>query len=224
MNRRLVLLPVLVALAGAALWLVPRTGPIVVPAVEWRLKVGDGERPARNFDEVPAETRVRLWFRCDEPRHVYVLSHSATDGTLLLFPSPAVRSDLVQPLRAGQQVLPGRDGETELAWTTRTQVLPATTFVVVAGREPVAELEALLPRLRRWTNSALQDRSMQVMAPPEGTAELVGGPNKPWPAPLLQRAADTTAAATLVNGPLEPDPVLAGVWFGAVRVKELAKR
>jgi hypothetical protein len=223
MNRRLVVLPAIAVLAAAGLWLMPRIRPVVVPAVEWRLGPADDHRAATNYQDVPADTPVRLWFRCDEPRHVYVFSHSAEDGTLLLFPSPDVKSDLVQPLPAGAHVLPGARGDEQLAWTTRTQILATTTFAVVASRQPVAELDALLPRLRRWTNSALQDGSMQVTAPPTGT-ELTAGPRTPWPSPLLQRAADATAAATLVNGPLQPDAQLADVWFGCLRVREPAKR
>ncbi len=223
MNRRLVLLPAIAVLAAAALWLGQRDRPIVVPAVEWRLGPVDDYRAAGNYDEVPGDTRVRLWFRCDEPRHAYVFSHSTEDGTLLLFPSPAVASDVGQPVPAGQHVLPGARGDTKLAWTTRVQILATTTFVVVASREPIAELDALLPRLRRWTTTAMQDGSMQVMSPEAGV-ELAGAPRTPLPSPLLQRAADAGAAALLVNGPLQPDPAQDGVWFGSMRVKERTQK
>jgi hypothetical protein len=223
MNRRLVVLPAIAVLGAVGLWLMPRVRPVVVPAVEWRLGPADDYRAARNYEDTPGDTPLRLWFRCDEPRHVYVFSHSAEDGTLLLFPSPDVASDLAQPLPAGAHVLPGTRGETKLAWSTRVQILATTTFLVVAARQPVAELDALLPRLRRWTNRALQDGSMQVTAPPAGT-EVAAGPRTPWPSPLLQRVADATAAATLVNGPLQPDPQQPDVWFGGLRVREPAKR
>jgi hypothetical protein len=162
---------------------------------------------------------IRLALRCDEPRFVYVFSHSTEDGTLLLFPSPNVRSEAVQPLAAGHAVLPGtRDGK-ELTWTSRHQILATTTFVVVAAKERVAELEALLPRLRRWSNTTMTDGSMQVTDPAEGT-ERAAGPRTALPEPLLQRAAEISLTATLVNGPLQPDSQHEGVWIGSWRIKE----
>lgn len=219
MNARAVLVPVLVLAAAAGVWYAARETGHSVPAATWRTGTGSDVKQGRNYDELPPETPVRLSFRADEPCHVYVFSHSDTDGTLLLFPSPGVKSDLQQPLPAGHSVLPGSYEGKELAWTTRTEVLPTTTYVVVAAKAPVPELDALLPKLRRWTNTALTARTMAVTAPGEGI-ELAAGPKSPLPDPLLQRAAALSANETIVNGPLAPDSVRADTWLGSWRIKE----
>jgi hypothetical protein len=220
MNRRVVVILTVGALAAIGFWL---TRSSRAPAATWRLGDGDTMRQARNYEEVPPETAVRLSFACDESCHVYVFSHSDEDGTLLLHPSPQVQTDIPQPLPAGRTVLPGRNRDRDLAWNTRMQVLATTTFLVVAAEQPLAELEALFPRLRRWTNTARTDGSMQVTLPASGERDLLGAPRQPWPHALLQRAADRTLAATIVNGPLEPDTVHPGVWTGGVRIKEAPK-
>lgn len=221
MNRRLVMLPAVAVLAAAGFWLFRRPlDPIVVPAVAWRVGTDatGGFRLGVNYDDVAPETPIRMQFRCDEPRHVYVFTHSLEDGTLLLFPSPQVKSDLANPLAAGSPVLPGsRDGK-DLAWNSRRQVSATTTFLVVASREPIAALEALLPHLRRWTNTALTDGSMQVMNPPTGGP--TAGPRTALPEALLQRAAEASFTAEVVNGPLAADSLLRDVWIGSWRIRE----
>lgn len=221
MNARAVLLPAVVVATAAALWF--GQGPTVtpVPAATWRIGAGTDFRQGRNYDDVPAESPIRLVFTCSEPRFVYVFSHSLEDGTILLYPSPGVRSDLTQPVAAGHQVLPGRRDGKELAWNSRRQVSITTAFVVVAARERIAELEALLPRLRRWSNTAMTDGSMQVTTPGAG-AEVLAGPRTPLPDPLLQRAADLSFTATVVNGPLQADAQRDGVWIGSWRIREPA--
>ena len=220
MNARLVVVPALAVATALVVWLLKEPGPAAgVPAATWRLGTGADVQQARNYDEIAAGTPIRLSFTCDEPRFVYVFSHSTEDGTLLLFPSPDVRSDLAQPLPAGNSVLPGKRDAKELAWNTRIEIHATTTFLVVAAKERLPELDALLPKLRRWTNTALTSGAMDVTNPPTGT-EVVGGPRSPLPDPLLQRAADRSLNETVVNGPLAPDAVRAGVWSGSVRVKE----
>ncbi len=217
MNVRLVLVPAIALIAAGIVWY---SQTDAVPAATWRTGTGADVKQGRNWDELPAETKVRLSFRCDSSRYVYVFSHSQTDGTLLLFPSPEVMSDLTQPLAAGHSVLPGaRDGN-ELAWTTRAEVLPSTTFLVVAAKERVPELEALLPKLRRWSNRALTSGLMAVTAIKD--AEVVSGPGQPLPDALLQRAAELSLRTDLVNGPLTPDTARPDTWLGSWRIKELA--
>jgi len=221
MNRRALLLPALAVAAAAVAWQLARRGDGGVPAATWRLGAGAEVRQAQNYDEVPAETPLRLSWTRAEPCFVYVFSHSAEDGTLLLFPTPELGSDLPTPVGAGNHVLPGRRDGKDLAWTTRSQILATTTYVVVAARQRIAELETLLPRLRRWSTSALPDRSMQVTNPTSApSAGITGLPRQGWPSPLLARAAERFAAETMVNGPLQPAPDLADVWLGALRIKE----
>ncbi len=222
MNARIVLVPAIVALAALGMWMA-QAAPVGVPAATWRLGVGTDTKPGINYNELPAESLFRLSFTCDEPRFVYVFSHSIEDGTLLLFPSPNVKSDLVQPVPAGHAALPGRRDDKELAWTTRTQISATTTLLVIAAREKVADIEALLPQLRRWTNTALMDGTMQVTNPASGT-EVTTGQRTPLPLPLLQRAADVSLTEPLINGPLRLDQGADGVWIGSWRVKEQAKR
>lgn len=219
MNVRAVILPVLVVGAAAAIWLATRNNESAAPAATWRIGKGADVRQGRNYDELPAESPVRLSFHGETPCWVYVVSHSKEDGTLLLFPSPDLRCDLANPLPAGSAVLPGTYDGKEQAWTNRAQVLATTTFVVIAAHEPVAELESLLPHLRRFSNSVLPDRSMQVTNPTAGV-DVQGKSGEPLPLPLLQRAADRSLDETLINGPLAADPIVAGVWIGSWRVKE----
>jgi hypothetical protein len=223
MNVRVVLVPLLAVGAALLLWQQADepAGHGGVPAATWRIGTGTDVRQGKNYDTVPAESPIRLAWSCDEPRWVYVVSHSDVDGTLLLFPAPELRGSPANPLPAGKVVLPGsRDGK-EIAWTSRRDVLPTTTYVVVACRERHEELESLLPRLRRWTNSALPDGSMQVTnptAPFEG--ELAGRPRTPLPHPLLQRAADRSLTETVVNGPLASDTIAPDTWIGSWRITE----
>ena len=220
MNARTVVLP-LVALGVAlvAWWQSTPAGQGPTPAATWRVGPVADFAQARNYHELPAESPLRLSFSCGEPRYVYVFSNSAEDGTLLLFPSPDLDSDLANPLPPGRSVLPGaRDGAT-LAWTTRAEIRATTCYCVVASVEPVQALEALLPRLRRWSNKVLPDGSMQVTNP-SGEVEVAGAPRSPWPAPVLARAAERAMAATEVNGPLLADERQPGVWSAAFRVRE----
>jgi hypothetical protein len=222
MNRRALLLPALALCAAAAMWQFSRpAGGTEVPAATWRLGGPADTRQAQNYDLAPAETPLRLSLTCSEPRFVYVFSHSTEDGTLLLFPATELGSDLPAPLGAGNHVLPGRRDGHELAWTTRSQILATTTYVVVTARERVAELETLLPRLRRWSTSVLPDRSMQVTNPTTAPTDgMVGLPRQPWPSKLLVAAAERFANETMVNGPLQATAENQGIWFGALRLKE----
>jgi hypothetical protein len=155
------------------------------------------------------------------PAHVYVFSHSREDGTLLMWPTAAVQSDLPQPLPLGQSVLPGRHADKELAWTTRSGIRAGTAFIVVAASSPVPELEQLLPRLRRWTNTVFPDGAMLVTKPVGG--EVEGPPlSQALPTPLLQRAASSDVTDLLPNGPLRPDPALPGVFTGSWHIVERA--
>lgn len=214
MNARLFVLPVIAVAAGVVVWKAWPDRSAGVPACTWRIGAGANIRQARMADEVPPESPLRLSCWCDEPRYYYVFSHSAEDGTVLLWPSPLVQSDLQQPLPAGTNVLPGRLQGNDVAWTSRAGIRATTTYVVVAAKERVAELEALLPKLRLWSNTVFPDHSMQVTKPLQPT-ELLGTAGTPaFPSPLLQRAAARNAVDVLPNGPLEPDPTLEGVWTG----------
>ncbi|HEX6812996.1 MAG TPA: hypothetical protein VF384_15330 [Planctomycetota bacterium] len=228
MNVRLVLIPLAAAAVGLVVWkLAPASaanGPTPTPAATWRIGLGTEIKQGRNYDELPAESPIRLSFTCSEPRHVYVFSHSAEDGTVLMFPSADLKGGLTNPLPAGNTVLPGASGDSvsgqkELAWTTRSGILAATTMVVIASREKVPELEALIGKVRFWSTSVLRTGDMVVTKAKEGM-EVLGPPRSAVPSPLLQRAADRAITETMVNGPMHPDTTLPGVWTASWKVVE----
>jgi len=219
MNVRSILVPVIALGAALAIWQW-RTPPglSAVPAATWRVEIGGEYRQAHNYDELPQETKLRLSFSCSEARHVYVFSHSSTDGVLLMFPSAELKSDLKSPLAVGHSTLPGKFEDKNVAWTTRADIIGLTTYVAVASDRPIPELEKLSGHLRRWTNSVLPDRSVQITNPASGG--VLGKPGTDWPNAILKRAAERTTNETLINGPMAPDEHIGGVWSSSVRVKE----
>ena len=220
MNARTFVLPgIAVVVALAAWWQAPAS--TTTTAATWRVGPIDDFQQARNYHELAPESPLRLSLSCDEERHVYVFSHSAEDGTLLLFPSPDLAGSPNNRLPACRAVLPGEHDGDALAWTTRAEIRATTSYVVVASARPLQELESLLPRLRRWSNQVLPDGSMQVTGP-ASEVELAGAPRLDWPAGVLSRAAARAVAETQVNGPLRDDEVLAEVWSASFRVRERA--
>jgi hypothetical protein len=223
MNVRLVLLPALALAAAIVIWKSGDTAANPTPAATWRVGLGTEIRQGRNYDELAPESPVRLSFACSEPRHVYVFSHSVEDGTLLLFPSAALKGGLANPLPAGNSVLPGTADDKELAWTTRSGIRGVTTFVAIASRGPVDELEALLGNVRFWSNSIFTDGRMEVTKAKEGV-DVLGPPRSAaFPSPLLQRAAERAITESLPNGPMQPDGALPGVWLTSWKVVEKKK-
>jgi len=220
MNVRAVAVPVIAVGIALLVWQF-RDGPGLspVPSATWRVQIDDEYRQARNYGELAEETAVRLSFSCSEARHVYVFGHSRVDGTLLMFPSPELKSDLGNPVPAGHHTLPGTFDDKEVTWTTRAEILGLTTFVAVASAEPIADLEELSRSLRRWTNSVLPDQSLQITNP-TSAAEVKGAPRTDWPNAILKRAAERSNNEVIVNGPMAPDEQLAGVWSCSVHVKE----
>ncbi len=225
-NRTLTrrLLPVAVVLTVAAYFWQQRAAA-TAPACTWRIGTGTEIKQAKNYDELPADSPFRLAFTAVEPTYVYVFSHSIVDGTLLLWPSPDLRSDLGQPLPMGMATLPGRTEDDksqakELAWTTRSQVVGTSTVVVIAATQPVAELEAILPKLRRWSNSVMPDKSMLVTKPALGETPLAPPLSNELPSELLRRAAQATISLVHPNGPMPLVPGLDDVWCSSWRFVE----
>lgn len=220
MNVRAVAVPVIAVGIALVIWQFRATpGLSSVPAATWRVRVDGEYRQARNYDELAEETPVRLSFSCSEARHVYVFSRSTVDGILLLYPSPELKSDLRNPLPGGQTTLPGKHADKEVTWTTRAEVIGLTTYVAVASGKPIPELEDLALHARRWTNSVLPNKSLQITNPPTGV-EVLGKPGTDWPSGILKRADERTMAETLVNGPMVADEQVAGIWSSCIRVKE----
>jgi hypothetical protein len=221
MERRAFVLPAVAAVAFAAFWWSNHraSAPTAIPAASWCLGAGPGYTLGRPGDELTAGTPFRLRVQCGEPRHVYVVRHGDVDGTVLLHPAPGLPAGSEQPLPPPAAWLPGTANGLDRVWTTPAD---AATFVVVAAAGPVAELEALLPKLRRAGGTAIADVPPPAAPPADGAAAVAGPPGAPPPSPLLQRAADLARTATMSNGPLTPDTVLGGVWVGSWRVKPKA--
>lgn len=220
MNVRAVAVPVIAIGIALVIWQFRAPpGLSSVPSATWRVRVGGEYRQARNYDELAEETPVRLSFSCSEARHVYVFGRSTVDGILLLYPSPELKSDLSNPLPSGQTTLPGKLADQDVTWTTRADVIGLTTYVAVASDKPIPELEELASHLRRWTNSVLPNKSLQITNPPTGT-EVRGKPGTDWPNGILKRADERTMTEALVNGPMVADEHVAGIWSSCIRVKE----
>lgn len=220
MNVRAVAVPVIAVGIALVIWQfrdAPSLSP--VPAATWRVSVDGEYRQARNYDELAEETAIRLSFWCSEARHVYVFSHSRVDGTLLLFPSPELKSDLSNPLPAGHNTLPGKLDDADVTWTTRAEIIGLTSYVAVASDKPIADLEDLSRSLRRWTNSVLPNKSLQITNPATGT-EVLGKPGTDWPNDILKRAAERSSNEAIINGPMAADEQVAGVWSNSFHVKE----
>jgi len=221
MERRAFVLPAVAAVAFVAFWWSNhRAGaPSAIPAASWCLGAGPGYTLGRPGDELAAGTPFRLRVQCGEPRHVYVVRHGDVDGTALLHPVPGLPAGVDQPLPPPAAWLPGTANDVDRVWATPAD---AATFVVVAATDPVAELEALLPKLRRVRSAATTDAAPPATPPADGAAVVADAPGARLPSPLLQRAADLARTATMSNGPLTPDTQLAGVWVGSWRVKPKA--
>lgn len=211
------LLPLLVAGVAVYYWQTAARVPELpaVPSCAWRVGTGSDARPGRPYDELAADTAVHCGIACDAPLYVYVVSHSADDGTLLWFPSPMLRQDLQNPLPAGRNRVPGRKDGRELHFAQRP-VIGATTWIALASRQPLAGLDDLLPKLRQASNTTFTDGTVVISNPLDGTPPI-GGPRSPLPHPLLQQAADRTITEDLTSGPMHAAEGPAGVWFAAFR-------
>ncbi|MCA8950295.1 MAG: hypothetical protein KDE27_12390 [Planctomycetes bacterium] len=218
-------LPALLAV-GVAIYFWQTAPNQNVPACTWRIGSGTEFRQAKaNFEELPPGTPLRLSLVLSEPRHVYVFAHSDEDGTILMFPSVDLKSNCSNPLPVGRTVLPGElegtgeSGTKELAWTTRPGLLAVATYIVVASDHPVAELDELLPKVRRWTNTVFPDGSMAVTKPTAGE-QVSAGPHQPIPPGLLRDAAAIGSVDTGPYGPMKPAHGYEGVFTASWKVRE----
>ncbi len=218
MNLRRIALPLIAVAVAVAVWKLYGVTPTGQPACTWRAGADTDIVQGQNFAELPAESKIRASFHCDEARYVYVFSLSDEDGALLLFPSTMLKTDLANPLAAGQNVLPGKHEGKDIAWTTRSGIAGITTYVAVAAKEPVPELVVLLPKLRMWTNSSLPSGDLGVTNPANGEKPLAGPHTRDFPAAVLQRAAALSANEPRPNGPMHADSELPGVWTSSWRV------
>ncbi len=206
-----------VALLASYWWQVPAA---ITPAATFRHGKAPEYHAARNYEELPGETPFRLDVYGAASTHWYVLSHNVVDGTVVLWPSPDLRSDLVQPLASERASLPGRIDDRDLHWTTRSELRGTTTVLVLASAAPIPELESAMPKMRRWTNSVLTDRTMLVTKPTAGEEPLGPPQSSEFPVAMLRAAAQATITSDQPNGPLTPLAGHLGVWCTAWRFTE----
>src|SRR5690606_37476450 len=152
----------------------------IVPFVFWQL--GDGDRAVEQYAEVPAGTALGLTIELPFAAHVYVASWSALQGTIELFPSARLSTELTNPLPDARHWLPATLEGTRLTWPTHAVVGPIH-YLVVVSREPCTGLEETLRRVRQMghmarLDSGFGDRSMYVFAP-EGGMKVVPPNDKP---------------------------------------------
>jgi len=136
-----------------------------------------------------------------------------------MFPSPSITSDCDNPLPAGHTVLPGRREGEEVAWRTRPGIVGLTTYITIAAKAPVPELDELGPKLRRWTNTVFPDHSMGVMLPSSG-ADFAGKPRQELPLALLREAAALANVQVSPNGPMQLAQSGDEIYLSAWKVRE----
>lgn len=138
---------VLLAAAAVLVFAVNTRWPRSAPAAAgWTveanlLRHGDGAPTVLlSGDAVAPGDRLSLRWRATRPTWVYVLNADDRGESYLLFPQP--RFAWSNPLPADSTVvLPGLMDGSEVAWTV-TSAGGRETFLVVAGPEPVPELES----------------------------------------------------------------------------------
>lgn len=133
-----------------------------------RLAAGDRVRPG---DQLSLEFRAsrRMW--------VYVLNEDERGETYLLFPQPLF--DRANPLPTDSTlVLPGTIGGRENAWTVTSRG-GREHFLIVAGTEPLPEIEAELARLPAVT----PDRTVRYARVGAATMERLRGVGGVAPVP-----------------------------------------
>ena len=202
-RRRLAVLAALVA--GLGVWaavVTPRGAP--GPVMTW---LCDGRDLPGDLVELTQEDPLVLQLDLDGPAYVYVAWYAPSLGTLALFPSEQLRTDLPNRLAAGRHRLPGTTEEIEGSWPA---LWPARSLcaMVVVSREPRRDLETMFATFRQVGNAAFRDRSMGLYAPKRGMASVP--PKGTLPSGLLRQAYDLPASGALV-------PAGDGVWIGAMR-------
>ena len=174
------------------------------PRLRWRL--GDDQRKVAQFAEATANTPVFLRLDLPFPAHVYVASWSHMQGTIALFPSERLSTDLANPLPAGQHELPGHFEDKPMSWPSHAVVGPIH-YLVVVSREPLTELADVLRRVRQMGHMArlgtgFHDRGMYLFAP-EGGMKAVPSNDQPAAADLeAARTAFTNLESLDSDGPL----------------------
>ena len=212
---------VLAAVAlGCATWIagiaiMPRTS---VPSVTWRF--GSERSAIESFDVVPAWEAMTLSISLPFDAYVYVVSFDHLHGAVTYFPTEYLGTDLHDPtkgpmnfLARGEHVLPGPWNGSSSEWFV-PNIQTCLSLCVVASRQPIAGLEAVLPFTRQVGNRAYRDESMGFFMPRAGRDKVVG--TKRMPHRILQAAMDNADAP--LPGPMLAWPEQEGVYLDTLHL------
>jgi len=125
----------------------PAPAVIAPPEVDAELVRGDEDlgAPLATGDLVAPGDRIALELRAAEPVHAYVLSEDDAGSVFVLFPLRG--RGLTNPLSPGaRHRLPGKDGSASIDWVV-TSAGGRETFLVLAARAPLAEVERAVAQL-----------------------------------------------------------------------------
>jgi hypothetical protein len=211
-------IPLLIAeaalLIGLLGWYFLRDGELL--QAHWQ--VGADRASSEIYQEVDAETPIRLVLDLPFSAHVYLVSHDLSYGCSALFPSEYLRSDLTgNPLPAGEHILPGSgvaDPELELFWQSGDATSPYTCLLIVSDKA-IPELEAAVKRLRQMGNAAFPKKELLGGYAPTAGMEQVPNRND-----LLHPAIKAAYGLIDVSndGPLLPWDGHPGVYLKALRL------
>jgi hypothetical protein len=188
--------------------------PPAPPRLAWHLF--EDHRVLPQGSEVAAGAPIGVTVELPFPAHVYVASWSALQGTIALFPSDRLSTELRNPLPPGAHWLPATlDGE-RLTWPTHAVVGPIH-YLTLVSRQPLPDLEERLQQVKQMGHMAklgtgFADRGMYVFAPSGGMR--IAPPNDAPAAPELEaaRAAFTALPSLAGAGELMELPGRPGVF------------
>lgn len=214
MNLRLQFAAITVAFAAVATVLLWNVAPSTdAPVLTWKLGA-DGAEP-QQYAVASADSPLRLHVLSRSDVNVYVASFNATDGTLALFPTPMLSSDAANPLTAGEHLLPGKRGDQSIAWPVRSGVPGATDYVVVASKQALPELAAVLAKCRYFSNTTLPDGSLVFPYPKDVPAKDAAGKTA-LPHALLTEAQALKADTS--GGEMTPAKGRTDVWLACFKL------
>ena len=205
---------------GCAAWIagiaiMPSTN---APSVTWRF--GAERTSAESFDTVPAWQAMDLSIKLPFDAYVYVVSFDHLHGAVTYFPTEYLGTDLHDPtkgpmnfLARGEHVLPGPWRGSPSEWFV-PNIQTCLSLCVVASRQPIAGLEAVLPYTRQVGNRAYRDESMGFFMPRAGRDKVVG--TRRMPHRILQAAMDNADAP--LPGPMLTSPEHEGVYFDTLHI------
>ncbi|MSR38359.1 MAG: hypothetical protein EXS02_05925 [Planctomycetes bacterium] len=211
--RRMVWLLLVLIAAGLAYSLVANTGASG-PVLTWQLGDSNTEHVAGTYQEVGVDEPLRLSVRSSEPLFVYVLSHDLQTGTIAWWPSPMLHTDLQNPLPAGTTTLPGKQNDVLRSFAAQPS-LAVTDWIVIASRTAIADLGAVMPRLRQASNTTFTNGTVVVSNPNDGKPPI-GLPKEAPPHPLLLIALAEPKLAN-PNAPMLPTKT-AGIWTATLQI------